>query len=178
VTEEKFPKHVYSSGGRYIRKDNTDAPDTQVVNFEFESFTAVWEHRQDAANNAEKHTIGCYFYGTEGTFHMGWQDGWTFYPADGSKPVLHEEPKLNKPDDQNIRELWADFMQCVETGKRPVCDIEIGHHSTAMSLLGMISLKTGRSWPGWREGNHPQRSGGKQVVEARIPAPWQYPQVG
>jgi hypothetical protein len=26
----------------------------------------VWEHRQYAANNAEKHNLGCYFYGTEG----------------------------------------------------------------------------------------------------------------
>jgi predicted dehydrogenase len=178
-TGEKYPKHVYSTGGRFIRKDNTDAPDTQVVNYEFDSFTAVWEHRLYAANNAEKHNIGCYFYGTEGTFHMGWQDGWTFYPADGSKPVLHENPKLNKPDDQNIRELWADFMKCVETGQRPLCDIETGHRSTAMSLLGMLSLKTGRSlaWDGEKETilNDPEAN---KLLKREYRAPWQYPQVG
>jgi predicted dehydrogenase len=178
-TEEKFPKHVYSTGGRFIRKDNTDAPDTQVVNFDFDSFTAVWEHRQYAANNAEKHNIGCYFYGTEGTFHLGWQDGWTFYPADGNKPVLHEEPKLDKPDDQNISGVWADFMQCIEAGKTPVCDIEVGHRSTAMSLLGMLSLKTGRSlaWDGEKETilNDPEAN---KLLKREYRAPWQYPQVG
>src|SRR6266852_181012 len=35
-TEEKYPKTVYSTGDRPIKRDNTDAPDTQVVSFEFE----------------------------------------------------------------------------------------------------------------------------------------------
>ena len=45
-TEEKYPRHVYSTGDRHIKQDSTTAPDTQVVAFEFESFTATWEHRQ------------------------------------------------------------------------------------------------------------------------------------
>jgi predicted dehydrogenase len=149
-TDEKYPKTVHSTGGRPIRRDTTDAPDTQVATFEFESFTATWEHRRYAANNAEKHNIGCYFYGTEGTFHMGWRDGWTFYPSNSRKEVIHEEPQLREPDSQNIAELWDDFMKCVESRKQPVCDIEIGHRSTNMSLLGMLSLKLGRSvrWDG------------------------------
>ncbi|MGC8795237.1 MAG: Gfo/Idh/MocA family protein, partial [Bryobacteraceae bacterium] len=85
-------RRVFSSGGRFIRRDSTDAPDTQVAVFEFESFIATWEHRTYAGNEAEKHPLGCYFYGTEGTFHMGWLDGWTFYPARKGAPVLHEEP--------------------------------------------------------------------------------------
>ena len=41
--------------------------------------------------------IGVYFYGTEGTFHMGWRDGWTFYPVSDRKPILHEDPQLRDP---------------------------------------------------------------------------------
>lgn len=175
-TEEKWPRKVYSTGGRYIKQDSTDAPDTQVATFEFESFTAVWEHRQYAGNNAEKTNIGCYFYGTEGTFHMGWLDGWTFYPADRNKPILHEDPKLGQPDDQNIRELWADFLEAIRTGRRPVCDIEIGHRSTNMSLLGMLSLKLGRSvrWDGEKEEviGDPEAN---QLLSRLYRAPWQYP---
>jgi predicted dehydrogenase len=175
-TEEKFPKRVFSTGGRHIRRDSTDAPDTQVASFEFESFTAVWEHRQYAANNAEKTNIGCYFYGTEGTFHMGWLDGWSFYPANKNKPVLHQDPKLNQPDDQNIRELWADFLASIKTGRRPVCDIEIGHRSTNMSLLGMLSLKIGRSvrWDGEKEVIAGDSEANKLLSRA-YRAPWQYP---
>ncbi|HEY2931311.1 MAG TPA: Gfo/Idh/MocA family oxidoreductase [Acidobacteriota bacterium] len=175
-TDEKYPKKVFSAGGRHIKRDTTDAPDTQVASFEFETFTAVWEHRQYAHNNAEKTNIGAYFYGTEGTFHMGWQDGWTFYPADPKKPVIHEEPKLNKPDDQNIRELFADFLESVKTGRRSLCDIEVGHRSTNMSLLGMLSLKLGRSirWDGEKEEiiGDPEAN---KLLSRPYRAPWVYP---
>jgi predicted dehydrogenase len=149
-TEEKYPKKIFSSAQRFIREDNTDAPDTQNVIFEFESFTATWEHRTYAGNEAEKTNIGAYFYGTEGTFHMGWLDGWTFYPSDTKKPIIHEAPQLNKPDDQNIKQLWGNFISSLESKQLPVADIEIGHRSTTMSLLGMLSHKVGRSieWDG------------------------------
>jgi len=85
---EKYPKNVFSTGGRpiagpaiYNEKEQTpDAPDHQVATYEFENFTATWEHRRFAGNNAEKgENVGSYFYGTQGTFHMGWRDGWTFF---------------------------------------------------------------------------------------------------
>jgi len=175
-TEEKWPRAVFSTGGRHIKRDSTDAPDTQVASFEFESFTVVWEHRQYAHNLAEKTNIGAYFYGTEGTFHMGWQDGWSFYPINKNKPALHEDPKLNKPDDQNIRELWADFLASIKAGRRPVCDIEVGHRSTNMSLLGMLSLKLGRSvqWDGENEVivGDPEAN---KLLSRVYRAPWEYP---
>jgi len=177
-TEEKYPRSVHSTGGRFIRRDNTDAPDTQVVNFEFESFSAVWEHRYYAANNAEKHNVGCYFYGTAGTFHMGWLNGWTFYPTDGRQSPVHEDPQLHQPDDQNIRELWADFLKCIRTGGRPICDIEIGHRSTVMSLLGMLSLKLGRSvkWDGEKEVILDDPNANK-LLKREYRAPWKYPKI-
>jgi predicted dehydrogenase len=175
-TEEKYPKTVCSIAARHICRDNTDAPDTQVVQYEFDSFTCTWEHRWYAANNAEKHNIGAYFYGTKGTFHMGWQDGWTFYPVNGRDPVIHEDPQLDKPDDQNIRGLWADFLSCIETGRRPVCDIEIGHRSTNMALLGMLSFKAGRSieWDGQKEIilGDPEAN---KLLKRQYRKPWVYP---
>ncbi|MGI6271907.1 MAG: Gfo/Idh/MocA family protein [Anaerohalosphaeraceae bacterium] len=175
-TEEKWPKAVSSVAARHILRDNTDCPDTQVVQYEFESFTCTWEHRLYAANNAEKHNIGAYFYGTKGTFHMGWQDGWTFYPASGREAIRHEDPQLDKPDDQNIRGLWADFLSCIETGRRPVCDIEIGHRSTNMALLGMLSYKVGRSirWDGEKEViiGDPEAN---KLLKREYRKPWVYP---
>lgn len=178
-TEEKWPLSVASTGARHILRDNTDAPDTQVVTFEFESFTATWEHRWYAANNAEKHSVGCYFYGTEGTLHLGWLDGWTFYPAGKSGQVIHEDPQLHQPDQQNIPELWADFIKCIQTGERPVCDIEIGHRSTNMSLLGMLSMRLGRSvrWDGEKE----QILGdaeANRLLRREYREPWKYPSPG
>jgi predicted dehydrogenase len=179
-TEEKFPKRIYSTGGRHIKRDNTDAPDTQVASFEFETFTAVWEHRQYAANRAEKthpdQAVGCYFYGTEGTLHLGWLDGWSFHPADKNKPEIREPAKLHKPDDQNIPELWADFVEAIQTGRPPVCDIELGHRSTNMSLLAMLSLNIGRSvqWDGEKETilNDPYAN---SLLQRPYRRPWVYP---
>lgn len=152
-TEEKYPKRVFSTGGRLIRQDNTDAPDTLITSFEFESFRCTWEHRLYANNNAEKAAIGCYFYGTEGTFHMGWRDGWTFYPSDAKKPSIHAEPQLNAPDGQNIRELWRDFLDSIAARRLPACDVEKGHQATAMSMLAIASLRYGKSldWDGKKE---------------------------
>ncbi len=162
VMEEKWPHRVSSTGGRPIKglpvysdaEQTSDAPDHQVATFEFEGFTLNWEHRLFAGNGAEKgENVGCYFYGTKGTFHMGWQKGWTFYPDSPSQAPIHEDPKLHQPDEQNIKELFADFLEAVKTGRRPVSDIEEIHRSTNLSLLGMLSLKLGRSvrWDGEKE---------------------------
>ena len=178
-TEEKYPKKVFSTGGRAIRKDNTDAPDHQVASFEFEDFTVAWEHRQFAGNSAEKgENVGCYFYGTEGTFHMGWQDGWTFYPTNKNQSVIHEKPQLHQPDDQNIKELWADFLQAIPKGTPPICDIEVGHRSTNMSLLGMLSYKLGRSviWDGEKERIVNDEEANKLLSRA-YRGSWEYPKV-
>ncbi len=178
-TEEKYPRTVYSTGGRYVRRDNTDAPDTQIATFEFESFTAHWEHRQCAPAVVSDHNIGVYFHGTNGTFHLGWMDGWTFYPRKKSDDVIHEdcvfEDKYNN-DHENIEGLWANLLDCIKNKKRPVCDIEIGHRATCMSLLGMLSLKLGRSvvWDGEQNTivNDPEA---QRLLSRAYRAPWEYP---
>jgi predicted dehydrogenase len=177
-TDEKYPRKVYSQMARHIRRDSTDAPDTQVVTFDFEGFECVWEQRHYAGNQAEKSPIGNYFYGTEGTLHMGYRDGWTFYPANPKSQVIHEDAKLNPPDGQNIKELFANFLQSIKNGKLPISDIETGHRATNMSLLGMISARVGRSiqWDGEKE-----RITGYGDVEANkllrrdYRSPWKYP---
>ena len=32
--------------------------------------------------------------------------------------------ELNEPDQQNIKELWADFINAIESNKRPISDVE------------------------------------------------------
>ena len=174
--EETAPKQVTSVGGRFIQKDNADAPDTQIATFQFDKFAVSWEHRHYAGNTAEKHNVGCYFYGTNGTLHLGWQDGWTFYPVNPKQPTIHEDPKLNKPDGQNIAELWTDFLDAIKTKRRPMCDIELGHRSTTMSLLGMLALKTGRSvtWDGAKQEIVGDAEAAK-LLERKYRAPWVYP---
>ena len=59
-----------------------------------------------------------------------------------------------------------------------MCDIEIGHRSTSMALLGMLSYKLGRSvqWDGEKEliVNDPAAN---KLLSRPYRGPWQYPQV-
>ncbi|HTK76577.1 MAG TPA: Gfo/Idh/MocA family oxidoreductase [Gemmataceae bacterium] len=185
-TDEKFPKRVFSTGGRPVygkpvlseREQTTDAPDSQVAVYEFDNFTAVWEHRRFADNNAEKHKVGCYFYGSKGTFHMGWRDGWTFYPANSRDKTIHEPAQLQEPDGHSIKLLWADFLKAIESRTTPVADIERAHRATTAVLLGMLSMKVGRSvaWDGQKE----QITGDAEanaLLSRAYRAPWKYPDI-
>jgi predicted dehydrogenase len=182
---EKWPKRVFCSGGRPVKgapvlndkEQTSDAPDHQVATYEFENFTAVWEHRRFAGNETEKSGVGCYFYGTKGIFHMGWRDGWTFYPDKKGAPTVHEDPKFDhEKDGHNVPPLWRDFIDAIEQKRRPAVDVETGHYATNCSLLGMLSWKLGRSvtWDGEKE-----RCVGDEEANALLKrdyrGPWVYP---
>jgi len=182
--EEKYPRRVYSTGGRPVRgepvlnekEQTTDAPDHQVAVYEYESFTCTWEHRSFAGNEAEKHRIGAYFYGTRGTLHVGWRDGWTFYPASRKGQPVHEDAQLQQPDGHNMKLLWADFLEAIDSGRAPAAGIERAHRSSVLPLLGMLALKHGRSiqWDGDREEivGDPEAS---RLLRRPYRAPWTYP---
>jgi hypothetical protein len=107
---------------------------------------------------------------------MGWQKGWTFYPANSRQQILHEDPKLNEPDQQNIKELWVDFLDAIENSRRPISDIEEIHYSTNVSLLGMLSLKLGRSiaWDGKKE-EVPGDPEANRLLSRPYRQGWEYP---
>lgn len=185
ITGAKWPHKIFSTGGRPIKgppvltpeEQTSDAPDHQVAVYQFDGFTMSWEHRQFGGNNAEKgESVGCYFYGTEGTLHIGWLEGAVFYPVGRNKEPVRFAPQLNKPDEQNIKELWADFLDAIQTGRRPVSDIEEGHYSTNISLLGMLSYKLGRSieWDGEKEVIVGDAEANK-LLQREYRAPWKYP---
>jgi len=185
-TDEKGPRRIFSSGGRSRsgppvlndKEQTTDAPEQQIAVFDFEGFTATWEHRKFAENNAEKHKIGAYFYGTEGTLHIGWRDGWTFYPANSKAQAVHEDTQVQEPDGHNLTLLWRDFLKAIETKSKPTSHLEAAHRSSVLPLLANLSLKLGRSLT-W----DPDKEAILNDVEAAkglsrpYRGPWEYPSV-
>ncbi|HPW75872.1 MAG TPA: Gfo/Idh/MocA family oxidoreductase [Kiritimatiellia bacterium] len=185
ITGLRYPNTCHSVGGRPIRgpailtqeEQTTDAPDMQVVTWAFaDGPTVTWEHRLFAGNPHERgENVGVYFHGQKGVLHLGWQQGWTFYPSNRKEPVLHEDAQLNEPDGQNLRELFADFLDAIRTGRKPLCDIESGHQATTMCLLGNLAMKHGRSvsWDGAKE------TTGEAAADALLRRPyrgaWTYP---
>jgi hypothetical protein len=92
--------------------------------------------------------------------------------------VQHGDSQLQEPDGHNLAILWADFIKAIDTKTRPSADIEIGHRSSVLPMLGMISLKTGRSleWDGKTESI--LNDAAAQAMMARdYRGDWQYPTV-
>jgi hypothetical protein len=157
-------------------EQTSDAPDHQIAVYEFEKFTCIWEHHLFAGNNAEKHSIGSYYYGAKGTLHIGWRDGWTFYPANKRDKVIHEDAQLQEPEGHNIPLLWADFLESIEGKKKAVANLGTAHRSSVLALLGMISMRVGRSlnWDGAKEqiANDPEAT---KFLSGPYRPPWIYP---
>ena len=185
-TEEKYPKRIFCTGGRQIagapvlndKEQTTDAPDHQVATYEFENFTCIWEHRKFGGNATEKHSIGAYFYGTNGILHIGWRDGWTFYPRKEREPQVHEDSQLQEPDGHNLTLLWADFLDAIEKKRPAVARIDNAHRSSVLPLLGMVSWRAGRSieWNGDKE-QIVNDSKANELLQRPYREGWKYPEV-
>ncbi len=184
---EKGPRKIFCSGGRPVsgpavcndHEQTTDAPDHQVATFEFSDFTAVWEHRKFAGDGGEKHQVGCCFHGDKGTLHIGWKDGWTFYPSNsGPTQFIHGDSQLQDlgGSAHNIGLLWADFIDSIEKKRKPAADIETAHRSSCLPMLGMISQKAGRSiqWDAEKEEiiGDPEAS---KLMRREYRGEWKYP---
>jgi predicted dehydrogenase len=181
---EPGPKRVFCAGSRPVlgapilneKEQTSDAPDHQVATYEFEKFTCVWEHRKFGGNDSEKHKIGAYFYGTNGVLHIGWRDGWTFYPTAKGGKIEHEDSQLQEPDGHNLTLLWANFLAAIDKRQAPTAGIELAHRASIMPLLGMLSWRTGRSL-NWNPATEtligdPEAS---KLLSRTYRAPWQYP---
>jgi hypothetical protein len=92
--------------------------------------------------------------------------------------VVHQGPQLHQPDNQNIKELWADLLRSIKGGTKPVCDVELIHYSTNLSLLGMLALKLGRGidWDGEKE-EVPGDAAANGLLRRAYRKGWEYPEV-
>jgi hypothetical protein len=81
------------------------------------------------------------------------------------------------PDQQNIPELWDDFINAIETNNKPIADIVNSYYATNMSLLAMMSYKLGRSfkWDGNKQMavNDPEA---EKLMQRAYRDPWEYPE--
>ena len=82
---------------------------------------------------------GIVFEGSDGEIHVD-RGVLESTPGDIIKTAL-------KPDDVHLYESPGhhdDFLRCVKTRERPICDVEIGHRSITVCHLGNIAIRTGK----------------------------------
>ena len=135
---EAEPAAITSLGGKFYLKDNRDTPDTMEVTYEYPNGMLVtYETREANSQSMFKHGYGILFHGTEGTLFVD-RAGYQLVPEKGSSLQAMEEERSNDALDAH----WKNFIDCIKTRKRPVSDIEIGHHSTTTAILGNVAYRS------------------------------------
>lgn len=103
-----------------------------------------FEVRHTYANGVELYTCshgpnGVHFQGSDGWIKVG--RGW----LETSDPEIRTEPlaagEVHLYDSPGHHEDW---MNCIRTRRRPICDVEIGCRSVTVCHLGTIAIRTGR----------------------------------
>jgi len=151
----KGPKSVYATGGVLTTDDDRDTPDTLQVVYEFPGASLTYSMRKGNGLKFNGHDYGILFCGTDGSLLLD-RSGYEIIPDHVVLPygirLVHGDRPLRKIDLKADKEGGVDgqpahvrdFLDCLRSRKRPVCDIELAHHSTNTCHLGNIAYKLGR----------------------------------
>jgi predicted dehydrogenase len=146
-----YPTAVSSTGGRYFYNDDWETPDTQVINLEFEGGKMIsWEGRSCNSRSINGESVGCEFYGSNGSLMIAGGDSYTIFDSKGKvvkqqNSTLPADPRnLMNPSEQLDALHISNFFNGVRNGDPLTSDIESGHKSTLLVQLGNIALRSGR----------------------------------
>jgi predicted dehydrogenase len=135
-----LPAKVAGSAAKYFFKDDQQTPDTMNIQFDYGAQGLIWEMRIWHDYGLEGIDNGVAVYGTEGFLHIGrWNRKWGYRRFDKAGKLV-DEYQDDLPDTH-----MQNFIECVRSRRRPNCDIEIGHLSSAHCHLGNIVHRTGRN---------------------------------
>ena len=168
VMHVEAPKTVSATGGRFSLKDNGEMPDVLQVTYEYDGFVLSYEACNINAHGTGGRTPemayygmrdkndrpnGEAYYGTNGALFCD-RIGFEIYPEpvavartrrERSKPIEAYRMEAKRQQSKDATDLHAaHFIECVRSRKTPNADVEIGHRSTTVPLLGNIAYKTGR----------------------------------
>jgi predicted dehydrogenase len=185
-----MPTRITSSGGILVDKaSKANITDTQTATFDFDTLKVVWTHRSYGDAPDPKYPWGATFYGDKGTLKASVM-GYDFNLEGKAQPEIHEDVvyELDKfPEDRTEKDLerhvapairahMKNFLECVETRRPPVSDIEQGYMSTTACILANLSMRLGRSLQ-WdhAKGVVVGDDEANQLLRRPYRAPWQHP---
>ena len=153
-----WPESVFSTGGIYVDKEGkSNTPDTPTAVFLFKDLDCVWQHRSWGNPADPQYPWAFVLHGDKGTLKV---DVWRyeFVPVGKDGKVIKgdvvferekypedlKEPRIELHAASATRQHMRNFLEAIESGGRPVADIEQGHISTASCILANMSMKLGR----------------------------------
>jgi predicted dehydrogenase len=149
------PKTISASGGKYLIDDDRETPDLLTVTYEYDGFLATYEGSNINGHGVGGRTPGQRYYnsrgewdqpngiaihGTEATIYCE-RIGWEIFPEPSARNARVQRMWENVEEPTRLHAL--NFVESVRSRKAPNADIEIGHCSTSVALLGNIAMKTG-----------------------------------
>ena len=149
VLGEIGPSAVVALGGQYATTDDRTIPDTMEVVFEFASGRLItfgqYEasgYKAFAAGQFEIRGTKGIVLGTDRVMEVIPERGGQFQDSEPRmEPMKLEANAEGDNKDVTIANM-RNFLDCIKTRERPLADVEEGHRSTTMSLLGNIALAT------------------------------------
>jgi predicted dehydrogenase len=112
---------------------------------------------------------GCTFVGTEGRIAVDREWLVSYPPKIVEQPLAPRDVHLYKSNDHSVN-----FLDCVRTRKRAICDVEVAHRAMSVLLLGGIAeqLKRPLKWDPVREQFVNDPDADRMLSVAQRP-PWQ-----
>jgi predicted dehydrogenase len=145
VLDEEAPASVSAHGGRFAVDDLRDIPDTMEAVFEFGSGRLLIFGQYEASGNPAMKSGEIEFRGTLGTVYTS-EQSFEIIPERagqfGDPKPLAEARVVSAKDGDLTRAHIRNFLDCVKSRETPLADVEIGHRSTTIALLGNIALAT------------------------------------
>jgi predicted dehydrogenase len=147
------PKSVRALGGRYAyRGDDSQRPDVQVVNWDFDKFVMTLDvtgyprymlkttgtiRRKDLLPYWTHNATRIELYGSELMMTVGRHGGGWIVQQSGGKLVEKVYGRVADPFH------YKNFLACIKTRKKPTADISIAHASNVVLHMGNIAHRVG-----------------------------------
>ncbi len=138
------PAAITASGGKFHIQDNRETPDTMQVTWEFPNWVCVYENRILNGQSMFAQGYGILFHGADGTLFVD-RSRYQLIPerrGRGEAAVDRTAPEEGKSTNNHSRAHWENFLASIRSRELPVSDIEQGHRSTAMALLGNVAYRS------------------------------------
>jgi len=167
----EWPTSVVSSGGKYVLKDNSETPDTQITVYDFPSYTLIWEHQVQCGLGPDRREHGVMFTGEDATLIVDTR-GWEVIAEPKKRGMV--EMKRQAPATEAVRAAHArNLLDCMKSRQDPVENLDIGHHVSAVAQLGNVALRS-RSRIEWdaAAGRVTNNEAANQLLHRSYRAPW------
>ncbi len=152
-----WPNQITSTGGILVQKGGkSNIADTQNATFEFDDFSAEWQHRSWGSPPDPNYPWAVFIYGDKGTLKASTMRA-EFFPRNKKAKSIRFDCVFERekyPEDVKEKDIelnaapatrlhMLDFLAAVEKRTRPIADIEEGHISTASCILANLSMQLG-----------------------------------